>query len=139
MPGLAVLTEEEKASIRHHLGFMQVAPSTSIFMGFPAATQTSFLVETAMDHIMEAGVGRIRDDIAECDRIECEIKGARFRLQAKSVEGIDLNPQELTQLKTEYTDWAKRLADDLGVPINAYAAKFQYTGGPMPLNMHVVQ
>ena len=139
MPGLATLTEEEKASIRHHLGFFQVAPSTSIFMGFPAATQTSFLLEPAMDHILDSGVGHIRDDIAECDRIECEIKDARFRLQAKSVEGIDLNPQELTQLKIEYAEWAKRLADDLGVPVNAYADKFRYMGGPMPLNIHVVQ
>ena len=91
MPALAVLTDEEKVSIRHHLGYLQTSPVVTIFMGFPAATQTSFLVETAMDYIPAAAVGLIRDEIADLDRCEREMREARFRLSAKSVDQIDLN------------------------------------------------
>jgi hypothetical protein len=132
----AVLTEEEKARIRYHGGYLQIFPASAIILGVPAATQPAFLVESAMEHIPESAIAIIRTLVARCDATEANIFGSQTRMVAKSVDEIDLNPDEADQLRGEYRYWVQKLYDNLGAPINAYASAFQ-SGGRPPLNIPV--
>ena len=132
----AVLTEEEKNRIRYHGGYLVVDPASAIIIGIPAATQPAFLVEQAMEHIPESAVAIIRNTVAKCDITENNIMLAQTRMVARSVDEIDLNPEEADQLRGEYRFWVQKLYDILGAPINAYASAFQ-SGGRPPLNIPV--
>ena len=133
----AILTEEEKARIRYHGGYLQINPAAAIILGFPAAAQPAFLVEQAMEHIPDTAIAIIRNLVAKCDITENNIMLAQTRMVAKSVDVIDLNPDEANQLRGEYRYWVQKLYDNLGAPINAYASAFQ-SGGRPPLNLSVV-
>lgn len=121
----AVLQEEEKVRIRHHLGYLQPNPVTTIQLGFPRASQPQFLVESAMNNIPEAAIGLIRKYVAYLDNIEDRLIGSLDRLQATRLAEITLNPDEQDKLEKEYYRWAMRLADDLGVPLNVYSERFR--------------
>ncbi|MCH7584457.1 MAG: type I restriction endonuclease subunit R [Acidobacteria bacterium] len=54
------LQEADRARVRHHLGYLNVEPVSSIQLGFPAASQPQFLVEIAMDRIIPEAVGMIQ-------------------------------------------------------------------------------
>jgi phosphoribosylaminoimidazole carboxylase (NCAIR synthetase) len=132
----ATLTEEEKSRVRYHLGIPQTFPVSSIILGFPASAQPAFLVEHALELIPDTAISVIRALIAKCDATDCGIFESQDRLVAKAVDEVDLNPDEAVLRRREYRYWVQKLADNLGVPINAYAAAFQ-SGGPMPLNISV--
>ena len=133
----AILTEEEKARIRYHGGYLQITPASAIILGVPAATQPAFLVESAMEHIPDTAISIIRNLVAICDATERNIFESQRRMKVKSVDEIDLNPDEADQLRGEYRYWVQKLYDNLGCPINAYASAFQ-SGGRPPLNIPVV-
>jgi hypothetical protein len=122
----AVLQEEEKARIRHHLGYLNVQPAASIQLGFPAASQPLFLVESAMNKIPETAVGIIRKTVSILDNIEDRLVDALDRLQAEKLSDVTLRADEHDALEREYVRWAKRLADDLGAPLNAYSERFRH-------------
>lgn len=133
----AVLTEEEKARIRYHGGYLLTSVASAIILGLPAARQPAFLVEQAMEHIPDTAIAIIRNLVARCDATENNIFASQTRMKAKSVDEIDLNPDEADQLRGEYRYWVQKLYDNLGCPINAYASAFQ-SGGRPPLNISVV-
>ncbi len=130
------LTEEEKNRVRYHLGIPMTAPVASIQLGFPASAQPAFLVEHALELIPDTAVSIIRALIAKCDATDGGVYESQERLVAKSVDEVDLNPDEAVLRRREYRYWVQKLADALGVPYNAFAAAFQ-SGGPMPLNVPV--
>lgn len=132
------LTEEEKARVRYHLGYLDVAPVVSIQLGFPRASQPMFLVEAAMENILETAIGIVRRHVAELDGIEDQISDARRRMKAEKLGEITLRADETDALEREYARWARRLADILGVPLNIYAERFR-AGGGAPLSVPVVQ
>ena len=138
MPTLVTLTEEEKSRVRYHLGIPQTFPVASIILGFPASSQPAFLVEHALELIPATAISVIRALIAKCDATDNGVYESQDRLVAKTVDEVDLNPDEAVLRRREYRYWVQKLADNLGVPYNAFAAAFQ-SGGPMPLNVPVLQ
>ena len=130
------LTEEEKNRVRYHLGIPMTNPVASIQLGFPASAQPAFLVEHALELIPDTAIATIRTVLAKCDATDGGIFESQDRLVAKSVDEVDLNPDEAVLRRREYRYWVQKLADCLGVPYNAFAAAFQ-SGGPMPLNISV--
>lgn len=132
----AVLTEEEKNRIRYHGGYLLTDPASAIILGIPAATQPAFLVEQALNHIPDSAVAIIRNLVAKCDITENNILSAQSRMVARSVDEVDLNPEEADQLRGEYRFWVQKLYDTLGAPLNAYASLYQ-SGGKMPLNIPI--
>ena len=60
-------------------------------------------------------------------------------MRAKSVDEIELQPEEALMLRREYKTWACSLADLLGCPINAYSEKFSSGFGMSPINVAVLQ
>jgi len=116
---------------------LNTEPVSSIALGFPGAGQAQFLVETAMDRLIPEAVGKILKYLAILDSIEAQMVDALKRLKVQKLGEITLRnsneePVEQDLLEKEYNRWAKRLADDLGVPINKFSERFQsgFFGGP---------
>ena len=134
----AVLSEEEKARIRRHLGYFTLNAAPSIQLGFPRASQPLFLVDQAFDQIPDYAVSLIRGDLAILDNIEVQLVEAQKRFKADKLGDLTINRSETDQLRGEYVYWAQRLADDLGCPLNIYAERFRAGGGNrMPINIRV--
>lgn len=129
----AILGEAEKARIRYHLGYLQIEPAAAIQLGFPAASQAGFLVESAMNRIMDAAVGLVRERVAVLDQTEQRMVGAQKRMAAKRLGEIELRADETDQLRAEYRYWAGSLADILGVPLNVYSIKFRGGGNRLSI------
>lgn len=131
------LNEADRAKVRHHLGYTNVEPVSSIALGFPAASQPQFLVEIAMDRIIPEAVGLIQKYLAILDAIENQMVEALCRLKAQQLGELKIRnsneePVEQDLLEREYVRWARRLADDFSVPLNPYSERFRsgtYGGG----------
>ena len=132
----ALLTDEEKARIRYHLGYPQTEPVSSIQLGAPAFGQTMFMVESAMERIPVAAIGFIRQLVQILDRTEANIIDAQDFLVASAAGEVDINKDHIEQLRTEYARWAQKLADNLGAPINQFAAAFR--GSVNSINIPVI-
>lgn len=130
-PALAVLTELEKNRIRHHLGYLVTQAAASISLGVPRASQPAFLVEFAMNSIPVDAIGQVRRWVAILDTTEETMVDAQSRLAAKRVGNIEMREDELDSLEREYLRWARRLADDLGVPLNVYSERFRGSAGSL--------
>ena len=137
MPSFVVFTEEEKARIRYHLGYIQSDPILSVLLGISALAQPQFLVEGQMNRMPDTAVSLVRQLIGRCDQSEQQLFDAQEFVVVSEVDEIKINPDKLTQLQERYRYWVQKLADNLGAPINAYASAFQ-TGGRLPLNITVV-
>lgn len=121
------LTLLERAKIRHHLGYPNVSAMASIQMGVPKPLQTLFLVETAMDKILEEYLPILRTTIATLDSIECQLVAGQPNLAVNKLGEMELRKEHLDQLEREYKRWAFRLAEDIGVPIYPFATRFKGT------------
>jgi hypothetical protein len=134
---VALLSEEEKDRILHHLGYVLTDPVASIQLGVPRASQPMFLVLSQFNRIPDHAVGLIRKYLAILDRIEDLLVDAMDRFAAKELGEITLRDNETDMLENEYARWARRLADDLGVPLNPFAARLW--GGKASLSIPVNQ
>ena len=134
MPSTA-LTDEEKERIRYHLGYLETSLAPSIQFGIPRPLQTLFLVEDAIQLLINPfAIERVRRVLFELDQIEQQISCVRVQLMAEQLGDIKLRSAEPGRtvtdlLEGEYTRWAKRLADILGVPLYWYSSRFKGRGG----------
>lgn len=124
------LSDSDKERIRYHLGYLNVEPVASIQLGFPRASQPQFLVEASMERLLPETVMRIQKILSYLDCIEDQQFDANKRLKAQQLGELKLrntNDESTEQdlLEEEYFRWASRLADNLGVPLNAYAERFR--------------
>ncbi|TAL46148.1 MAG: hypothetical protein EPN91_00840 [Salinibacterium sp.] len=134
------LSESDKERLRYHLGFFNVDPASAIALGFPAGIETQFLLERASNKINSASaVARVQKILAIMDAIESQMVDALSRLTAIQVDEVKIRGSrdervEQDELEDEYIRWGHRLADQLGVMINA--ATRRYRKGSM--NVRVV-
>jgi hypothetical protein len=130
-----MLSQAEKERVRYHMGYPQVQGAASLSFGIPRPIQTAFLLEDAMNNIIAAAEGRVRDLLAKLDVTEANIFGAQTRMQAERVGELTMRRDESQQLREEYKIWAERLADVLGCPLYAYSSKFNGAGnyGSIPV------
>ncbi len=130
-------TDQEKARVKHHLGYPDwVALSASIQLGFPAGSQPLFLVEQAFQRLTPGGEESVRCDLCNCEDIEAQLADARGRFKAKQLGELHLNAMEPAQLRQELVYWRNKLADDLGVVQNPYSQS-AYEGMPGGINAKV--
>ena len=128
-----VFTEEEKARIRYHLGYLQSDLVFSTMLGVTALAQPQFLVEGQMNRMPDTAVMLVRNLIGKCDVTEQQMFEGQEYLVAKSVERVEINENQIDKLMERYRYWVQKLADQFGVPINAYSAAFQ-AGAGMQIN-----
>jgi hypothetical protein len=121
-------TAQERSRILHYLSYPDwESLAQSIHLGFPAGSQPLFLVESAFGRMTADGEATIRRDLCECEDIEVQMRAARKRFAATQLGKLHHNPNEMNMLRRELTYWSLRLASDLGVVSNPYAA-FEYSG-----------
>lgn len=123
------LTDPEKVMTRFHLGYMNVTEVETFALGTPAATETSFVIEAAMNKVPELALPLVRRILGVLDTILFGQKVADLENLAVSALGnIKLRPDEMAALDKEYEKWQGHLANTLGVYVNPYS-KVQSGGG----------
>jgi hypothetical protein len=129
------LDDSEKERVRYHLGYPEVQPAASIQYGIPRPAQTAFLVELAMNNIIDAALPRVRSLLKIMDDIEAKLVDAQDRLAAIQLSDLKLREDEPAQLEREYVRWGMRLADIVGAPIYAYSTRYRIamTSGSIPV------
>jgi hypothetical protein len=132
---MPALNDSDKERVRYHLGYMDTSLAASIQLGIPRPVQTIFLVEDAMGLLASTqAVNRVICILDTMDKIETQLRGAIGTLAIDSVDKIQFHPLRAQgklftdSLESEYTRWAFRLADVLGVPIYPYSARFRKRG-----------
>lgn len=128
-----MLNEEEKVSIRHHLGYLNVQDAQTFVLGTPASVETQFIVEGAMQRVLEAALPRVRQHIAILDEIERQKVENLELLQVRELGELTINSdgkdREQVQLDEQYNRWVCSLANLLGVYRNPFDKRKSYRGG----------
>ena len=120
----APFTADEKARIRYHLGYLNVQEPTALSFGIPRPLQTVFLIESAMNNVIDAARDKVRQIIGIMDGVECRLVDAQERLAASKLDTLTMRVDEPDALEKEYMRWGLRLADLLGVPPYPYSTRY---------------
>jgi hypothetical protein len=124
------ISADEKSRARHHLGYLNVAEAATFTLGTPAAVETSFIVESALDKILDSALPLFRMYLCRCDETECQRFSSQPNLQAQQVG--DITPggaAEQKQLIANYDYWRQSLAGILGVPCNPFDKRLDVAPG----------
>lgn len=122
------LTEDEKVQVRHALGFLNVAEAATFVLGTPAGVETQFIIEGAMNRVLESALPLLRNHLAILAKIEAQMVDDLETLVVRKLGEIEIDPEEMPKLRREYDFWRQRLANILGVYANPFD-KARY-GGP---------
>jgi hypothetical protein len=114
------MTKEEKVMIRHHCGFLNVTAVSTFALGTPAAVETQFIIEGAMDRILPEAEGLARRCLAILDKIEGQMVDDVELLAVVSVDEITVNGDEQNKLKREYVYWRNALCNLMGIYPNPF-------------------
>ncbi len=126
---MPVLTDQEKASCRHHLGYVQVTQVSTYFLGIPAALQTMFMLEQAMNLLMPGADENVRRQLRILDRIEeLDVEGLED-VEAEEVDGIRIDPKFFPKRWRQYLRWQGSLANIFGVIPDPYDLRLGAMGG----------
>ena len=116
------LTDEEKAKIRAHLRFPVIDGRVALGLGLPVSTDTSYIVDSAMDRVLPQGVPMVRRCLAQLECLDAELVKLSKGTQVAGVTGVQLRPREaLEDIEDQQDYWRRRLADSLGVVVNPVA------------------
>ena len=119
MPTVA-LTNAQKVKVRHHMGYVNVGQVATFALGTPAALETQFMIETAMNKVLPEALPELERLVGILDAVE-EQKVADLELAAVNEVGeISVNQGEQRQLDKQYAHWQAALANLLGVPPNPF-------------------
>lgn len=117
MPGL---TEEEKVRVRHHCGFLNVQEAQTFVLGTPAAVETQFIIEGAMNRVMESAIPLLQKHLAILDSIEEQMVCDHELLAVEEIDTIKVNTQEQEKLTRRYNYWVSSLCNIMGVERNPF-------------------
>ena len=105
------ITDQERVTARHHLGYLNVTDAQTFLLGVPAAVQTQFMIEGSLNRILPAAEPRFRDILSHLEGIEMQVVGDQETLVVKSLGEITINPDEFKQLIIQYKFWQGALAN----------------------------
>lgn len=114
-------TEDEKARIRHHLGYPSWSSlASSINLGIPTGVQPLYLVEQAFERLLPGGEEVVRFDLCQCDAVEAQMGKARSRMAVRSADKVTFANDETEKLEKSLQRWVQKLASDMGCVVNPY-------------------
>ncbi len=128
-PQRGLLTEEERVTIRHHTGYLNVGEVSTFALGVPAAVETQFIIEGAMDRVLPAALTRLRNILSILDGIEGQKVGDLELAAVNKLDTIEINQAEQKQLDKQYDYWVNALCNILGVSRNPFDARKYNAGG----------
>lgn len=136
---MAALSPQDRSRVAYHLGFLSVQPAASIQFGIPRPLETVFLLELALNNIIDDGynVANIQRLLGILDGIECRMVAAQDYLPASKLGSLEVRPDHIAALLDTYADWAGQLASTLGVPPYPYNRRNQEAAGVMGGNVRV--
>lgn len=126
-------TPEEKVQIRRHLGYINVQEAYSFILGVPAAVETQFLIEGAMDRVLPQAEPEVRRHLEILATLEGQMITDLDTLVASSVGEIKIRPTEMKELRKEYQYWREGLANIIGCYPNPFDKRF--FGGSVNVNV----
>ena len=118
------LSETQRIATRHHMGYLQVADAYTFVLGSPASVETTFIIEGAMDRLLEHALPRFLRILDVLDGIECQMVDDLENLAVESLGDIKINLKEQRQLQTNYDYWVASLSNMLGCPRNPFDKRF---------------
>lgn len=127
------LDEDDKTSIRFHLGYPNTSPTTTMAQGLPINLDGLFILEANMNNLRQSGVERVRQIVSIMDGI---LFGAKVeavdRMAVKRLGSIETQPDEVKMIDRELYSWACMLADQLRAPLYAGCERYRkfLSGGP---------
>jgi hypothetical protein len=117
-------TDAEKVKIRHHMGYLNVGEVQTFSLGVPAALETQYLIEGAMNRVLEYAEVQVKNIVAKMDIIEEQMTADLELLAVTKVAEIEIDPKEMPKLRREYRYWQRTLGNLLGIPPNPYDQRF---------------
>ena len=131
------LSDEEKARIRRHLGYLNVSAASTFNLGVPAALQTTFMIEGAWDKILYASEELVRTDLCRCDQIEAQVFGGSDLADVLETGSVKVNPDRLKELAKYYRIAQQSLANHFGVVPNPFDLRDWVQAGGAGINCPV--
>jgi hypothetical protein len=125
---MAACTPQEKVRVRHHMGYLNVAEAFTFVMGTPAGVETQFLIEGALNRLLDDAMPELRRILAACDQVEQQMLEYVEALGVSKLGQIEIDPKLQQKLRSEYDRWVAALANLLGVPRNPFDNRTK-TGG----------
>lgn len=133
---MASLTDDEKARIRRHLGYPNVGMAASMQYGIPKPLSVAFLLETAMNQLLEQAVPIAREILGTLDELTARLGAdAADLLEVKRLGTIEPNPDNPKDLQALRLYWIWELADTFGVPPYGFSRRMR--GGQTVGNVRV--
>ena len=126
---MAFLNNDDKAKIRYHLGYLASGFAASMQFGLPRPYQTVFMLETAMQLLVEPhAINRVRRILQHLESVEEAMMCAITQMGVSSIGNVRLHDKHTDRLEREYQRWTDRLADIFGVPKYTFSTRTQKTG-----------
>ena len=116
-----VLTEDQKARVRHHLGYVEVEYIQTFYLGVPAALPTQFAIEGALEKLLPSAAPKFNQLLCSLDKIEADVfKKVGDITDVESMGEIKINRAWLKEKWSVYLWAQKALANMLGIAPNPY-------------------
>jgi len=114
------LTDGEKVKVRHHTGFLNVADAATFVLGTPASVETQFIIEGAMNRVLELALPEVRRHLQILDAIEEQMVQDHELLAVEKLGEITVNTKEQEKLTRRYDYWVDSLCNLFGVERNPF-------------------
>jgi len=114
------IAESDKVRARYHLGYVQIASAYTFNLGVPAAIQTQFMIEGALNNVLPQAEQKFVWVLDQLDMIECQMITDRPNLAATHVDEIGINLKEFRYLREHYLYFQTTLANMLACPPNPF-------------------
>jgi hypothetical protein len=123
------LTPAERISVRHHMGYLNVGEAYTFVLGSPASVETTFVIEGAMDRVLEDALPLVRRILASLDSVECQMLENSENQAVEGVGDIRINARAQAQFRSTYDYWVAALANVFGVPRNPFDKRLSAVSG----------
>jgi hypothetical protein len=126
---VTIIAEPDRARARYHTGYGGVQAAATFFLGVPAAVQTSFVIETALNNLLPSALPRFLSLLDNLDALDQQIMDDADTLVVTKVDEIDLNEKEFEKIIQRYRHYQGALCNMLLIPPNPFDQRPHLSGG----------
>jgi hypothetical protein len=124
-----MLTPENKARVRRHLGYPSLSAASTFFLGNPAAMEPFFILENAMDALINSGEGLVLRHLDKLDELAEVLFYEGDTDVVKNVGDIEINPDQFFQTVRRYKWFQAEVANAFQVGPNPFDQRFTGMAG----------
>lgn len=113
----------------------QVGFATTLLMSLPRPVEQLFVLEKALDEIIEGAIPRVRVMLRRLELCEEKLEESLDRMAVDTVDevklrGVQYGNSEQDAIEREYIRWSGRLADIFGVGRYPFSDRYNRPGVP---------